>query len=164
MIKYVFFQRRRLRPPTFESPWIHRGWTPEGKGKCRALSAVAWPPRLSAERSAPGSQGPWLGSAAPHTRRLTPWAPSSCPTHVASLALSSPAETCVRQLLGTQGVSLRVCGAADKSHGPWEPGALRAELSLGGQATAGEALHLLFLPSHRALPAGTLGSVQDTGP
>ena len=28
MIKYVFFQRRRLRPPTFESPWIHRGWTP----------------------------------------------------------------------------------------------------------------------------------------
>ena len=30
MIKYVFFQRRRLRPPTFESPWIHRGWTPAG--------------------------------------------------------------------------------------------------------------------------------------
>ena len=40
------------------------------------------------------SQGPWLGSAAPHTRMLTPWAPSSCLTHVASLALSSPAETC----------------------------------------------------------------------
>ena len=30
VIKYVFFQRRRLRPPTFESPWIHRGWTPAG--------------------------------------------------------------------------------------------------------------------------------------
>ena len=66
----------------------------EGKGKCRAPPAVAWPPRLSAERSAPASQGPWLLSAAPHSRRLTPWAPSSCLTHVASLALSSPAETC----------------------------------------------------------------------
>ena len=61
----------------------------EGKGKCRAPPAVAWPPRLSAARSAPGSQGPWLGSAAPHTRRLTLWAPSSCLTHVGSLALSS---------------------------------------------------------------------------
>ena len=39
------------------------------------------------------------------------------------------------------GVSLRVCGAADPSQGPWEPGALRAALSLGGQATAGGALH-----------------------
>ena len=66
----------------------------DGKGKCRAPPAVAWPPRLSAARSAPGSQGPLLGSAAPHTRRLTPWAPSSCLTHVACLALSSPAETC----------------------------------------------------------------------
>ena len=28
VIKYVFFQRRRLRPSTFKSPWIHRGWTP----------------------------------------------------------------------------------------------------------------------------------------
>ena len=42
---------------------------------------------------------------------------------------------------GAQGVSLRVCGAADSSQGPWEPGALRAALSLGGQATAGGALH-----------------------
>ena len=66
----------------------------EGKGKCRALPAVAWSTRLSATRSAPGFQGPWLVSAAPHTRRQTPWAPSSCLTHVACLALSSPAETC----------------------------------------------------------------------
>ena len=36
---------------------------------------------------------------------------------------------------------IRVCGAADPSQGPWEPGALRAALSLGGQATAGGALH-----------------------
>ena len=27
VIKYVFFQRHWRRPPTFESPWIHRGWT-----------------------------------------------------------------------------------------------------------------------------------------
>ena len=37
--------------------------------------------------------------------------------------------------------AIRVCGAADPSQGPWEPGALRAALSLGGQATAGGALH-----------------------
>ena len=36
---------------------------------------------------------------------------------------------------------IRVCGAVDPSQGPWEPGALRAALSLGGQATAGGALH-----------------------
>ena len=40
-----------------------------------------------------------------------------------------------------QGVSLRVCGAADPSQGPSEPGALRAALSLGGQSNAGGALH-----------------------
>ena len=66
----------------------------EGKGKCRAPPAVACPPRLSATRSAPGPQGPCLGSAAPHTRSLTSWAPSSCLTLEGSLALSSPAETC----------------------------------------------------------------------
>ena len=37
--------------------------------------------------------GPLAGVQAPHTRRLTPWAPSSCLTHVAFLALSPPAET-----------------------------------------------------------------------
>ena len=76
----------------------------EGKGGCRALSAAAWPPRLSAARRAPGFQGPWLGSAALHTRRLTPWAPSKCMTDVGSLALSSPAETCA----GGSGLILRV--------------------------------------------------------
>ena len=80
----------------------------EGKGKCRAPPAVAWPPRLSAKRRAPGSEGPWLGSAAPHTQRLTPWAPSSCLTHVGSLALSSPAETCA----GGGGLPLRVWAPA----------------------------------------------------
>ena len=48
--------------------------------------------------------GPWLGSAALHTRRLTPWAPSKCMTDVGSLALSSPAETCA----GNSGLILRV--------------------------------------------------------
>ena len=52
--------------------------------------------------------------------------------------------TCERQLLGSQGVSLRVCGAADPSQGPWEPDALSAALSQVGQATAGGALYLPF--------------------
>ena len=76
----------------------------KGKGKCRAPPAVPWPPRLRAPRRAPGCQGPWLGSAAPHTRRLTPWAPSKCMTDVGSLALSCPAETCA----GGSGLNLRV--------------------------------------------------------
>ena len=66
----------------------------EEKDKCRAPPAVAWLPSLRAAWRAVGSQGTLLGSAATHTRRLTPWAPSSCLTHVGSLALSSPAETC----------------------------------------------------------------------
>ena len=37
---------------------------------------------------------PLAGDCRPHTRRLTPWVPSRCLTHVASLALSSTAETC----------------------------------------------------------------------
>ena len=45
-------------------------------------------------KKAPGSKGPWLGFAAPHTQRLTPWVPRKCVTDVGSLALSSPAETC----------------------------------------------------------------------
>ena len=64
------------------------------EGKSRYPSAVAWLPRLSAARRTPGSKGPWLGFAAPHTQRLTPWVPRKCVTDVASLALSSPAETC----------------------------------------------------------------------
>ena len=47
---------------------------------------------------------PWLGFSAPHTRRLIPWVPRKCMTDVASLALSSPAETCV----GVWGLILRV--------------------------------------------------------
>ena len=37
------------------------------EGNSRYPSAVAWLPRLSAARRAPGSKGPWLGFAAPHT-------------------------------------------------------------------------------------------------
>ena len=64
------------------------------EGNSRYPSAVAWLPRLSAAQRAPGSKGPWLGFAAPHTKRLTPWVPRKCATDVASLALSSPTETC----------------------------------------------------------------------
>ena len=46
--------------------------------------------------------------------------------------------------LGTQGISLRVCGAENPSQGPWEPGALGAALILGGLETAGGALQLPF--------------------
>ena len=44
-------------------------------------------------------------------------------------------------ILGAVSCFVLYCGAADPSQGPWEPGALRAALSLGGQATAGGALH-----------------------
>ena len=46
--------------------------------------------------------------------------------------------------LGTQGISLHVCGAENPSQGPWEPGALGAALILGGLETAGGALQLPF--------------------
>ena len=97
----------------------------EGTGKCRAPPAVAWPPRLSAERSAPASQGPRLGSAAPHTRRLTSWAPSSCLTHVVYLALSSPAETCAAD----SGMPLRAWAPA---HSPSSGQAAPEPRSAGG--------------------------------
>ena len=118
-------------------------------------------------RSAPPA-GLGSGAACPE---LGLWAVAQAPrgrpqpaAHVSAGEESAREATCVRQLLGAQGVSLRECVAADKSPGPWEAGALRAALSLCGQATAGGALHLPFLPSHRALPAGTLGSVQATVP
>ena len=41
MIKYVFFQRCQLRPPTLESPWIHQGWTPAKCKKAEWLSGEA---------------------------------------------------------------------------------------------------------------------------
>ena len=78
---------------------------PDGsEGNLQSSSSGCWPPRLSASRRAPGSQGPWLGSAAAHTQRLTPWEPSKCMTDVGFLALSSPAETCA----GGSGLILRV--------------------------------------------------------
>ena len=59
--------------------WIRGRWVPhcqgiqqlvlcqrEGKGNWKASPAGAWPHRLSAARKAPGSQGPWVGDAAPH--------------------------------------------------------------------------------------------------
>ena len=116
----------------------------EGKGKCRAPPAVAWPPRLSAARSVPGSQGSWPGSSAPHTWRLIPWAPRKCMTDVGSLALSSPAETCA----GGWGLILRVWVPAHSlNSGEAAPearpagGALRARLI--GESTASSVASLL---------------------
>ena len=54
----------------------------------------------SSARRAPGSKGPWLGFASPHSQRLTPCVPRKCVRDVGSLALSSPAETCVWEGLG----------------------------------------------------------------
>ena len=45
-------------------------------------------------------QGPLAGFCSPDTQRLIPWAPRQCMTDVGSLALSSPAETCVWEGLG----------------------------------------------------------------
>ena len=67
-------------------------------------SSGCWTAQTHRHTESSGSQGPWLGSAAPHTRRLTPWAPSKCMTDVGSLALSSPAETCA----SASGLILRV--------------------------------------------------------
>ena len=64
------------------------------EGNSRYPSAVAWLPRLSAARRAPGSQGPWLDSAALNNQSLSLWVPRECMTDIGSLALSSPAETC----------------------------------------------------------------------
>ena len=85
---------KSLRDAGFDMPVLMVTAKETFEDKQNGFMAGADDYRLSAARSAPGSQGPWRGSAAPHTRRLTPWAPSSCLTHVASLALSSPAETC----------------------------------------------------------------------
>ena len=81
----------------------------------------------------------WGGRWRPHTQGQ---APATCTRLCSEESAREP--TCVRQLLGAHGVSLWVCGAADPSQGPWEPGALRVALSLSGQATCGGALHLSF--------------------
>ena len=81
------------------------------------------------------------------------WSPWQCVTqrslsppqaHVSAGEESAREPTCVRQLLGAHRVSHRVWGAADPSKGPLKPGALRAALSLGGQATAEGSLLRLF--------------------
>ena len=64
--------------------------------------------------------------------------------HVSAWEKSARETTSVIHSLGAQGISLQVCGAEDPGEEPWEPGTLRAALSLGGQATAGGALHLPF--------------------
>ena len=75
----------------------------EGKGNCRAPPAVAWTPRFSAARRAPGSQGPWVVSAA--SRLATHlWSPIICLKYIGSLMLFSPAELCA----GCWGLPLRV--------------------------------------------------------
>ena len=70
--------------------------------------------------------------------------PKPSQTYVSAGEESAREPTCVRQLLGARRVSIWVCGAADTSQGPWEPGALLAALNLGVQATAGGALLLPF--------------------
>ena len=114
------------------------------KGNNRAPSAVAWPPSLSAARRPPGSKVPWLGFAAPHSQRLTPWVPRKCVRDVGSLALSSPAETCA----GGWGLILRVWVPAHSlNSGEAAPearpagGALRARLI--GESTASSVASLL---------------------
>ena len=80
--------------------------------------------------------GMWAGT---QTRRIRPQPPA----HV-SAGETAREPTSVIHFLGTQGISLRVCGAENLSQGPWEPGALRVALNLGDQATAGGALQLPF--------------------
>ena len=93
---------------------------------------------------APGSKGPWLGFASPHSQRLTPWVPRKCVRDVGSLALSSPAETCA----GGWGLILRVwVPAHSPNSGEAAPearpagGALRARLL--GESTASREASLL---------------------
>ena len=66
--------------------------------------------------------------------------------------------------LGTQGISLRVCGAENPSQGTWEPGALRVALIWAAKQPLEEPCSCPSLPSDRILTAGALGSVQPTSP
>ena len=95
------------------------------------------PPAGLASGAASPEMGLWAGT---QTRRIKP----QTPAHVSAGEESAREPTSVIQFLGTQGISLRVCGAENPSQGIWEPGALRAVLSLGGQATAEGALLLPF--------------------
>ena len=81
--------------------------------------------------------GLWAGT---QTRRIRPQQPA----HVSAGEESAREPTSVIHFLGTQGISLRLCGDENPSQGPWEPGALGAALILGGLETAGGALQLPF--------------------
>ena len=113
-------------------PWRRLASTPA------VHSASRWgrsgPPAILGSGAPCHELGLWAGAQAPRGRPQ----PAA---HVSAGEESAREATCVSQLLGAQGVSLRVCGAADHSQGPWETGALHAALTLGGHATAGGALH-----------------------
>ena len=64
--------------------------------------------------------------------------------HVSAGEESAREPTSVIHFMGAHAISPRLSGAEDPSQGPWEPGALRVALNLGGQATAGGALQLPF--------------------
>ena len=90
---------------------------------------------------ASGAASPELGLlAGTQTRRIRP----QTPAHVSAGEESAREPTSVIHFPGAHGINLRVSGAEDPSQGPVEPGALRAALNLGGQATAGGALQLPF--------------------
>ena len=95
------------------------------------------PPAGLASGAVSTELGLWAGT---QTHRIKP----EPLAHVSAGEESAREPTSVMHLLGAHEVSLRVCGAEDPSQGPWEPGALRAALSLGGQATAGGALQVPF--------------------
>ena len=115
------------------------------------------PPAGLASGAASPELGLWAGT---QTRRIRPQPPAN----VSAGEESAREPTFVTHFLGTHGVSVWASGAANPSQGPLKPGALRAALSLGSQATAEGYLLLPSLPSDRALTAGALGSVQPTSP
>ena len=79
----------------------------------------------------------WAGTQTPSIRPQPP-------AHVSAGEESAREPTSVTHSQGTHRDSLWLSGAADSSQGPWEPGVLRAALSLGGKATAEGALLLPF--------------------
>ena len=88
-----------------------------------------------------GAASPELGLwAGTQTHRISP----ETPAHISAGEESAREPTSVIQFLGAHGISLRESGAEDPSQGPWEPGALRAALSLAGHASAGGVLQLPF--------------------
>ena len=95
------------------------------------------PPAGLASGAASPELGLWAGT---QTRRIRPQPPA----HVSAGEESAREPPSLTHFLDTHGVSLWECGAAKPSQGHLEPGALRAALSLGGQATAEGALLLPF--------------------